>query len=183
MAYPPGDHFAYSSGGVIALGGVIANSSNKSIPEFSEEYLFGPLRITTYEWQQFPAGGHDTGGHIFMLPRDMAKLGQLMLNQGNWNGTQLIDTTWVQESITTTYTRETNPTWAHGYGYLWWLNRITINGQNITSYTASGNGGQIFCVYPDLNMIVVSTGGNYHPRDGSHPFRMMEQYILPAIVK
>ena len=76
---------------------------------------------------------------------------------------------------------EFNETWGNGYGYLWWLSDVQISGLPVHSLAASGVGGQVITVFPEQNMVIVITGGNYQNDDGQ-PFQIMEKFILPAVL-
>ena len=94
-----------------------------------------------------------------MKPRDMAKFGHLYLNNGKWNGNQVISEEWTEASFQNHYSFQ-NRNWI-GYGYLWWLRSDMVNTSPVNSYYAFGWGGQRSIVFPELNMVVVFTGGNY----------------------
>lgn len=83
-----------------------------------------------------------------------------MLHNGNWNGKQIIPEDWIRQSTQEHVSLEFNQTWGNGYGYLWWLSDVNINGTPMHSYAASGVGGQVIAIFPDLDMVIVITGGN-----------------------
>lgn len=175
MGLNPGASFSYCTGAPVTLGAVIANASGKSIPNFANEQLFTPLGIKDYVWEFMPSGRADTGGHLHLRSRDMLKLGLLFLNQGVWKGQQLISEEWVQKSTT-----------ANGlaggleYGYLWWVTSWNLDGQEISAYFASGNGGQLIFVIPELEGVVVFTGGQYGADWLPSRLNVMRNIILPA---
>jgi CubicO group peptidase (beta-lactamase class C family) len=173
----PGTHFYYNGGTVNLLGLMIAYASDQSVQSFSSRYLFGPLGISNYRWQVVqPSGMTFCSGDIYITPRDMAKFGQLFLNEGKWNGTQIVSKEWV--TLSTQYHISPMVSWADGYGYLWWLRNLRVNNRTISSFKAIGWGGQEIFVFKDLAMVVVFTGANYVsdvPCD-----EIMQRYILPA---
>jgi len=173
----PGTRFYYNGGTVNLLGVMIAYASDQSVQSFSSRYLFKPLGISNCNWQVLqPSGITFCSGDIYITPRDMAKLGQLFLNEGQWNGIQIISKEWVEQS--TQYHINPMVSWADGYGYLWWLRNLRVNNKTVTSFKAIGWGGQEIFVLKDLAMVVVFTGANYTsnvPCD-----EIMQQYILPA---
>jgi CubicO group peptidase (beta-lactamase class C family) len=173
----PGTRFYYNGGTVNLLGVMIAYASDQSVQSFSSRYLFGPLGISNYYWQVLqPSGITFCSGDIYITPRDMAKFGQLFLNEGMWNGTRIISKEWVEQS--TQYHINPMVSWADGYGYLWWLRNLRVNNNTVSSYKAIGWGGQEIFVLKDLAMVVVFTGANYVsdvPCD-----EIMQRYILPA---
>jgi len=112
-----------------------------------------------------------------MRPRDMAKFGYLILNEGQWQGRQVVSKKWLKES-TSENAR------AHGdrYGYLWWVSKQMIDQKPVEAIAADGNGGQIIAIFPRLNLVAVFTGGNYNSRLGEQPVEMLTKYILPAMM-
>ena len=175
---PPGSSFYYNGGTVDLLGVLLANAANQGVPAFSATYLFGPLGITNYNWVTLdPSGLTCCHGDIHITPRDMAKFGQLFLDEGEWNGSRIISREWVQQS--TQYRINPAVSWANGYGYLWWLRELTVDTVTFRSFKAIGWGGQEIFVFKDLDMVVVFTGANYvteAPCD-----EIMQNYILPSI--
>ena len=174
VAETPGAKFSYCTAAPVTLGGIVSETLGKPVPEFAKDVLFGPLGIENYHWEYMPSGRADTGGHLHMTPRDMAKFGLLFLNGGEWKGARIISESWTRESVQ----------WVHdfspfrGYGYLWWLNKWQYKDELITSFSASGNGGQYIMVFPDLDMVVVFTGGNYNSKLAQQPFYIVHYFIL-----
>jgi CubicO group peptidase (beta-lactamase class C family) len=105
----------------------------------------------------------------------MAKIGCMMLNNGRWQGTQIVSETWVRESIT-----KQAPDCGNGYqyGYQWWLRSFKVRGEAIPCFLAKGSGGQCILVSPTLNMVIVFTGWN--KSDLGPLLTLTERYILPA---
>ena len=174
----PGNTYGYCTGGVVTLGGILHQSTGIKADEFAAQYLFEPLGITDYNWEYTPAGQVDTGGHIHFKPRDMAKIGQLMLNGGTWNDNTILNGNWVEESTGFHVSTERG----QEYGYLWWKGIFSVNEQQFATYYASGNGGQFIFVVPSIETVVVFTGSNYNSMKASQPFEMMRRYILTNLV-
>lgn len=180
----PGEQFSYATSGVVSLGSVISRSSGMTIPEFTDQYLFKPLGIEKYRWPITNSRGNQglamTGGGLNLRPRDMAKFGQLYLNDGIWKGERLLSGSWIRES-TTKHAISNH----HGedFGYLWRMIDRTVADQKIRSIEAWGNGGQFIMVIPSLRLVAVFTGENYglFP-EMEQPFEMMEHYVLPAVM-
>jgi CubicO group peptidase (beta-lactamase class C family) len=174
----PGTSFYYNGGTVDLLGVIVANAVETNLPTFSDKYLFGPLGITNYTWQTlYPSGITCAHGDIYITPRDMAKFGYLFLNNGMWNGSQIIAAEWVKESIR----NHISPgvTWADGYGYLWWLKTYHNGVRFYDAFRADGWGGQQIIVFPALDMVVVFTGANYTTQVPCDD--IVERYILRAL--
>lgn len=172
----PGKKFLYNSALAILLGGVLHNAALMPVDRFAEMFLFEPLDIDAYYWWAYPNGVFQTGGGLFLRPRDMAKIGQLYLQKGRWDDRQIISENWVSESVK--MHMPFNDRRTVGYGYLWWLQYFKVGDNSVFSYSARGWGGQFIYVFPDLKMVVVLTGGRY---TGPMPIRkILEEYILPA---
>jgi CubicO group peptidase (beta-lactamase class C family) len=177
----PGEKYAYSTGISIALGEIIDQVSGLKANKFAERHLFEPLGISNYLWWKFPSGIVETGGGLRLRPRDMAKIGYLYLNGGQWKGKQIVSEEWVKESITNRVDAKQFPDWHKddGYGYQWWLRSFKVGDRVIPSYHAAGRGGQFIFIVPELKIVAVFTGWN-DDELGVQPFEMLERYILPA---
>lgn len=177
----PGAVARYCTGNPVALGRVVALAGKTSIPAFADQFLFGPLNIHSAHWAPFDNGTQtDTGGHIRMRPRDMAKLGQLILQKGAWDGQQLVSEAWIAES-TRQHTQFNTLARRNGYGYLWWRSVERVNGAAYEMIFASGNGGQYILIVPALGIVAVFTGENYNSGKANLPFDLLDTYILAAV--
>jgi CubicO group peptidase (beta-lactamase class C family) len=175
MAYQPGEMWVYNSGLSILLGGIIKNTTSLYADEFAELYLFEPLGITEYEWQILNYHTIQTGGGLILKPRDMAKFGQLYLNNGVWKGKRIISEYWVGESVKKHVARSTG--W---YGFQWWLEQHPWNGELVDSFYARGLGGEYIFIFTELDLVVAITAGNQYT--GAEPeLTLINQYILPAV--
>ncbi|MEO9872139.1 serine hydrolase domain-containing protein [Ekhidna sp.] len=176
MINDPGTVSTYCSMGVLLIAEIISQASGLAIDEFAEKYLFNPLGITNVSW------GHTSskevipsGKRIYMTSRDMAKIGQLVLNKGKWDNTQVVSSKWIEES-TTPKTKITGI----DYGYLWWNIPFKAKEQVVLSKTATGNGGQYIMILPELDMVAVFTGGAYNSQEDKLPFAIMNNVLLPT---
>ncbi|HTL29256.1 MAG TPA: serine hydrolase, partial [Tepidisphaeraceae bacterium] len=174
LATKPGTHFLYNSGISIVLGEIIHKASGLRADEFARKYLFAPLGIRDFYWQRYPNQVVQAGGGLSLRPRDMARIGLLMLNDGRWRGKQIVSEPWVRESI-----RQEAPDLP--YGYQWWL--LGEPPRIAEAYGALGRGGQCIIVLPELQIVAVFTGWNDGPVFGGPPFDMLKRYILPAAAK
>ncbi|MEL7312766.1 MAG: serine hydrolase [Pseudomonadota bacterium] len=180
----PGTKFSYATSGVVTLGNVITRASDLRIPAFTDKYLFGPLGITEYRWPITNSKGNQglamTGGGLNLRPRDMLKFGQLMLNDGVWNGERIVSSEWIEVS-----TRKHATSDLHGedFGYLWRMIDREVSGHAIRSFEAWGNGGQFIMVFPTIDLVAVFTGENYGQfPEMERPFELIDRFILPAVV-
>ncbi|MHA1242145.1 MAG: serine hydrolase domain-containing protein, partial [Promethearchaeota archaeon] len=162
LQFTPGEPagFAYSNDGPHLLSGIISNVTGMNASAFAQQYLFEPMGITEEEWQWWgDSNGVNFGGYGFSCsPKVQAKLGILCLNNGNWNGTQLIPSDYAKEatSFKTSHGRWTYapPTDIFNYGYLFYTNDTN------DGYHTAGAGGQNIYVIPDHNMTVAFTGSS-----------------------
>jgi CubicO group peptidase (beta-lactamase class C family) len=152
--HEPGTVWAYCSPGSYMLSVILTKATGMSEAAFAEENLFGPLGIEEYYWPADENGINYGWGDLALYPHDMAKIGQLWLNMGNWDGQQIVSRQWMEEALTT----QSGTDRGQDYGYGLWLNN-----NEIFSYMASGRGGQEIAVAPQLGLVLVKTGGGYEP--------------------
>ena len=175
----PGVKFNYNSGLTILLGEVIKNTSGMYIDEFSGKFLFRPLGISNFYWDKFTNGTVQTDGGLHLRPRDMAKIGYMMLKNGKWRGRQIVSKEWVIESTNTHTTHD----FGYGYGYQWRSVKTTINNKEIDMFWASGTGGQRIFVIPTLDLIAVFTSKVFgNPLGGSRTSGILKHYIIPSML-
>ena len=181
----PGTSYTYSGGNMVVLGEIIKTATKMKIDEFSKKYLFEPLGVDSSTWaQKFDNGVIYAGGGLILTPRDMVKFGVAFLNNGDWDGKHIISEQWV-EKCTTEYRNNKGinipgqASGRHGYSYSWWLKSYTKSGKKINMFNAGGWGGQEIMILPELNTVVVFTGGNY--LSDVRVFNILEEYIIPAI--
>ncbi len=179
VAHPPGSTYQYNSGTTVLLGEIIRRAAGQSLPSFAEEHLFAPLGITSYQWAdclEAPDVSFASGG-LYLRPRDMAKIGQLMLQDGVWNGHRVLSSDWVQRSVTKA-TDVTDGSGIDGYGYQWKLRRY----RGLDAYYASGWGEQFVVVIPEEKLVYVQTSGRYGgERIPVLHDAVIEGYVIPAI--
>jgi len=183
LAGPPGTTFTYNSGMAITLGEILYKVSGLRADKFDERYLFAPLGISNYYWWKYPNGTVHTGGGLSLQPRDMAKIGALMLHGGRWQGKQIVSEAWVKESTQPHVGPRQMPPFvqqAQNYGYQWWLGAFHVRDRVVESYSARGRGGQFIFVFPALQTVAVFTGWNDNEL-ANQPLEMLQQYILPAV--
>jgi CubicO group peptidase (beta-lactamase class C family) len=174
----PGKTFTYNSGLSILLGEILRKAAGMHADKFAEKYFFGPLGISKYDWYRHADGTIQTGGGLRLRPRDMAKIGYMMLKNGKWKGKQIVSQKWVQES-----TKAQVSTGRYGYGYQWWRGKSMANNQIIDGYWAWGLGGQFIFVFPAMDLVVVFNGKVWkNPGSSKRAFNMLTQYIIPAVM-
>lgn len=176
--HPPGAYTQYCTGGVVTLGRIVAEASGTSIAEFAAKHLFGPLGVHTVAWSRFDGGRQiDAGGHLHLRPRGMAKIGQLVLQRGVWDGDDIVSGAWIDAStaVQTRFAGDDRP-----YGYLWWRAQARLGARGVDVIFADGNGGQYIFVVPALDLVAVFTGHSYNSAAAARPFAILGEYILPA---
>ncbi|HVS93009.1 MAG TPA: serine hydrolase [Mucilaginibacter sp.] len=177
MIDTPGTKGRYNSGNPIAVGYIIEKHAKMPLHDFAAKNLFEPMGITDFKWNFKPDRSNvDNFCQVLLTPRDMAKFGLMFLNNGVWKGKQIVPAEWVAES-TSKHSVVENV----NYGYLWWLKYLDAGNVRYHSFAAQGNGGQKIYVFRDLNMVVVTTGGNYNTQSPSD--ELIKTYILPAFNK
>ena len=178
LLHDPGTFWYYNSGCSMALGAVIYRVSGLQADQFADKYLFKPLGIVDYEWRYIDEGYPLTGGGLEMHQRDMAKLGQLYLDKGVWQGKRILSQHWVEQAAQNRIDSH-HSGWQTGYGYQWWTYTFSVQGSPVDTFFASGAGGQFIFVMPSLNLVVVLTQGQYFT--GTKTTEIMEDHILPAV--
>jgi len=178
-----GENFKYAGGCNILLGEILKNATKINIDESSGKYLFEPLGIAPYYWSQYKNGVVDAAGSIRITPRDMTKIGVTFLNKGVWNGKQITSEQWVDKSATSfpgnSWLNNWDDHWGmRGYSYSWWTHTFIKSSKRTNMFYAAGWGGQYIMVIPEINTVVVFTGGNY--TSYRPPFEILKKYIIPA---
>ena len=147
----PGTEFQYNSLNTYVLSAIITKRTGETLTEYLTPRLFAPLGITKYYWETCPKGITKGGWGLFLCAEDMAKLGQLYLQRGKWNGQQLVSEYWIEIS-TARHLKTQNDT--YGYGYQLWME------QRPGSFEYNGMLGQNVIIYPDMDMVLVTNAGN-----------------------
>jgi CubicO group peptidase (beta-lactamase class C family) len=177
MIDTPGGKGMYASGNPIILGRIIEKASGQSLSSFANESLFKPLGIKHYKWNFKPdKSSAEDFCQLYLRPRDMAKFGLMYLNGGKWGNRQVVPASWVQASVSKhSMVQNVN------YGYLWWLKYLEKDGVRYNGIAAQGNGGQKIFLFPDRQLVVVTTGGNYNSQSPAD--ELILTYILSSFSK
>jgi CubicO group peptidase (beta-lactamase class C family) len=178
VATEPGTKFHYVGANVNLLAGVLHHATGQHADEFAERHLFTPLGIQEWDWGRGSVEGYPSmAGTLELRPLDMAKLGQLVLNKGRWNGRQVVPSEWINESTTRAMTVGSGE---DEYGYLWWLAPVTVGDTPQKLIVASGWGSQFIHIVPRLDAVLVTTGGNNFNGRTFDFGRIMADYMQPA---
>ena len=198
MDVEPGTRFDYSNLSSFLLSAIIQETTGVDTLSYARENLFDPLGVEDIQWETSPQGINIGFARMWLKPHDMAKFGMLYLQQGQWDGRQIVPAAWVEESLTPhAYPKNyvdvldengdkdyeaSQANWvsakffrpfSDGYGYQWWLDR---NG----NYNALGTSGQYIMIAPEENLVVVVTS-SASGMGTFFPAKLFNQYILPAI--
>jgi CubicO group peptidase (beta-lactamase class C family) len=164
--WEPGTHFVYCSPGMHVLSAILQHATGITALDFAHQNLFEPLGIRDVIWSTDPQGYNRGSADLYLHPHDMAKIGYLWLNKGQWEGKQIISRDWVEDSVRAQIDTGDDD----DYGYGWW-----VSTDDPVSYSAIGRGGQRIIVVPAWDLIVVTTGGGFN-------FDEIEPLLIPTIV-
>jgi CubicO group peptidase (beta-lactamase class C family) len=178
LAAAPGKIWNYNSGSTEVLGEILKKATGKPVDQLAATLLFAPLGITDFTWYKHPDGSPHAAGGLRLRPRDLAKIGQLVLQRGSWNGTQVISSAWIDAATAPHIMGEA----LFFYGYQFWLGRSLVNGHEVEWPAAVGLGGQRLYVIPELDMVVAVNSGMYKSeRQGSVALQVLDRYVIPAV--
>jgi CubicO group peptidase (beta-lactamase class C family) len=196
MAHDPGTRYAYCSANINLVGGVLTTLTDTWLPELFRREIADPLQFGEWHWNLQPTDEGYLGGGAFLRPRDLLKIGQMYLDDGRWKGRFVVAPAWVRQSTSARMkvTPETTGLTPEEFGdyyfegadaLAWHMNSIHAGERTYNAYAATGNGGQLLIVIPEMEMAVVFTGGNY--LQGGIWNRWADQFIggqiIPAIHK
>ncbi len=175
----PGTNFEYNSANTHILSAIITKTTGMNAAKFAKKYLFDPLGINQFIWDNDTKGNSFGGGNLFLKPYDMAKIGFLIIHNGNWKGKEIVPQNWISESLERSYY------WDYGfhYGYLWYIKDETdeATGNKYVTYSAAGAGGQKLLIFPELNIVLVAYSHVDFIKDKSYFLNLMiPEFILPA---
>ncbi len=175
-----GEEWDYFTAGVLLLGDIMNQTVPGGLEKYADAKLFKPLGISDYKWFYTPQNAPYMGGGLEMRTLDFAKYGQLYKNNGMWNGKQLLSSNWVKKTFTNYFVDTPNQ---QPYGFLFWNQTYTINNHSYEAFQCNGNGGNKVIVFNDLPLVVIVTATAYgQPYGHSQVDKMMENYILPAVI-
>lgn len=170
-----GERWVYNGGATALLGRLIATGAGKPLLSYARETLFNPLGIDDVEWVEGADGEPAAASGLRLRPRDLAKVGQLILNRGRWDGRRIVPDAWLDASHAPQVEIGTDLS----YGYQWWLTTLPGGERLIAGF---GNGGQRLFVVPSLDLVVVVTAGRYNqPGEARMPAAVLNDYILSGL--
>ena len=195
LLHPPGHRYAYCSGSSNLVGSVIGEKMKMPIYEAFHNLIASPLQFAPYHWNLMPNDEGYLGGGVYMRPRDILKIGAVYASGGKWNGKHIVSPEWIEESTTTKIAISPKTTglseqefannyFGGGQAYIWRTDTVKTPDGEYKSYEATGNGGQILLVIPELELSVVFTGGNYFMGSiwGKWRDDLVGTYVVPEVV-
>jgi CubicO group peptidase (beta-lactamase class C family) len=178
----PGERWIYCGGATALIGKILENGTKQKLPDYARAVLFDPLGLAATEWRVGPNGERNFAAGVSMRPRDLARIGQMLLDKGKAGDRQIVPGDWLEESFKPQVTIRDR----REYGCQWYLGEIVFNsadGPRAERWMAAiGNGGQRLIVFPRLELVIVMTAGNYNrPDQGRPPNRVLTEVILPSL--
>jgi CubicO group peptidase (beta-lactamase class C family) len=172
IVYPPGTHFLYNTGATFVLAAIIQSRTGQSVLDYLAPRVFEPLGIELPPWEKSPSGIPMGGTGLRLRTEDLAKLGQLYLQRGLWNGQRILSEDWVSRASSVQVANDGRPVdWTQGYGYQFWRGRHG-------SYRADGAYGQFSLILPELDLVVAITEG---ASDTQATLDAVWELLLPGI--
>jgi CubicO group peptidase (beta-lactamase class C family) len=178
---PPGERFTYSGGSTALLAAVVQKATGRPLDAFAREALLEPLGVSEADWIRYPSGQGDAvaASGLRLRPRDMAKIGQLFLSGGVWNGRRVVPSAWLEAAVSPQISAASPGAF---YGYQTWLGRSLVAGREVRWAMAAGLGGQRIFVVPEAELVLVTTAGLYaNGRQGPVILEVLNRYVLPAV--
>lgn len=187
VKHKPGEYYLYNSIGTYMLSAIVQKVTGEKLIDYLDTRLFQPLHITRPDWEESPQGINCGGWGLSLKTEDMAKMGQLFLQKGEWNGKQIVPAEWLKEmssyqvpsapsgtrfeDLEKAGLNKDNNEWVQGYGYQMWICRHN-------AFRADGFAGQYIIVFPDRDAVLVLTTSSslYQPY-----MDLIWEYLLPVL--
>ena len=173
----PGTKFVYSGGATAILADIMVRATGTRLTDIARKELFEPLAINGWSWSENLWGTPLASAGLRLKPRDLMKIGQMLLDRGKWKGRQVVPASWVAEATKPHIVAGPRD----GYGYQFWTRQVDWQGQSLAAAATVGNGGQTLLIVPDLDLAIVTTAGNYGSLEGLNLVRDLEQQIIETV--
>lgn len=159
------------------LAAILQKTTGKPLTDFAREALFDPLGITDFQWTRMaPSGEIAAAAGLRLRPRDMAKIGQLLLDDGVWKGSRIVSKAWLQDSVRPRFLG-----WeSNRYGFFWWSGQTKVGEKKFSWVAGWGYGGQRVFIVPEAGVVVAMNAGLYANDDIAVPVRIL-QLVLAAV--
>lgn len=175
MVEEPGRTWIYNGGATAIVAKLIADGTGRALDEYARDKLFTPLGITDFEWIAGRDGEPSAASGLRLNMRDLAKIGQMLIDGGNYKGVQVVPTSWLDAS----FTRHAVNSYRLGYGYFWWLDG---EGEKPSWMAGFGNGGQRLTIHPQRGVVIAVFAGNYNQPDAwKLPVKVTREFVIPAL--
>jgi|SRR5947207_554640 len=175
-----GERWIYCGGATALIGKILENGTKQSLHDYARTVLFDPLGIGPTEWRAGRDGARNFASGLGMRPRDLARIGQMLLDGGRAGERQIVPAAWLEAS----FKPEVQISERRQYGYHWYLGNAAYDSpdgrRRVRWIAAMGNGGQRLLVFPELELVAVITAGNYNLR-GRSPDDVFTEVVLPSI--
>jgi len=184
LDYQPGSTFFYNSGNTNVLAAIIEQAAGYSLEQFMDNFFFGPLGIDNSDYwiEVFSSGRFFVSGGFWMSPREICKIGNLYVNDGKWNGNQILSKEWIDEATKSQVILPYYISHSKQYGYQWWLRDFSCNGKTYPCIMALGYGNQMMLIFPVQDLIVQLFCGYFSlPPNTDYLFSLVSDYILKDV--
>ena len=173
----PGQRWHYNGGATALIGRLIADGTGQPLQEYARQVLFDPIGISSFEWMVGADGVASPASGLRLAPRSLARIGQLVLQHGDWDGQQVVPSSWLGEALRTQLVIEPG----FDYGYQWYLGTIDEEAgprAPVRWVGGIGNGGQRLFILPDLATVIAVAGGCYDSADQSSTASAILEAVL-----
>ena len=181
MKRVPGSAYNYCSINAFLTGAIIENVSHAHLDEFARVNLFQPLGIQDFRWRRVPINRITGQGNLSITTRDLAAIGELVLNDGVVSGRRLVSPEWIARSLASDIPISDSDPYADFYGYMWYTKSEPVGGHTTEVHFASGNGGNKIYIVPSLHMVVAITSSAYNTKYGQRRSQDILWKILAAV--
>ena len=173
----PGQTWEYRSPNVNLIAGIIKKATGMHADKFTKKFLFEPLGITHFNWELGKQNGYPRlDGTLAMQPRDLMKIGLMIMHKGKYDGKQIVSETWVDQCRQSQIRIDD----VFSYGYLWWR-AVSRSDPGAEIIFANGLGGHHIVLVPKYHLVVVTAGGNYDERKMKLIMNMIDSHIIKAM--
>ena len=177
----PGERYVYNSLTAYLVGLAVEHATGRPLDELAADALFGPLGITRWRWQRDLAGHTKGQGNLSLTARDFARLGELVLGGGSYEGRRVISERWIRDSLSPRVRIDAVDPYGDGYGYFWYTRTHHVGDRDVAVAFASGNGGNKIYVVPSLHLVVAITSSAYNRGWGQRRSQAILLAILAAL--
>jgi CubicO group peptidase (beta-lactamase class C family) len=181
MIFTPGQKYVYNDVCPMLIGAIVEQTSGKKLSDFAKKNLFSPLGIREFYWYTASNGSTGPMGNLYISTIDFAKLGQLVINKGQWQGKMIVSPTWIKEISKKQFDISKEDPFADSYGYFWFATTKEVNGKKYDCIYASGNGGNLLFVVPSENLVVSLTSSAYGQGYGHRRSHNIFDYVLKSL--